>query len=117
MGSQYGVICKDCGKKSMVSKGGGFTFHLLHCNKCGDEKEISFDELGDIQIRYEKRFNTEVEKEAETLTEKEYQKLVEQFAGKCKCGGKYKFNAPPRCFHCKSKNIEFDHDNPGLMYD
>ena len=52
MGKEFQVICKKCGTKYTVRDGGGFFFHLLHCNKCGKDKSISFDELGDIHKAY-----------------------------------------------------------------
>lgn len=40
--------CSKCGTKFKVSEGGGFTFHVLHCDKCGMEKRTEFNELGEI---------------------------------------------------------------------
>ena len=52
MGILRGVICRACGQKSTVSEGGGFVFHLLRCDLCGDAKSISFEEIGEPHLRY-----------------------------------------------------------------
>ena len=52
VGSKYGAICGACGRKFSVSEGGGFTFHLLRCDRCGATREMSFEELGEVHLRY-----------------------------------------------------------------
>jgi hypothetical protein len=52
MGTVSSVKCKDCGFKFTVNEGGGFKFHLLHCDRCGESKAVVFDELGDMHWRY-----------------------------------------------------------------
>jgi len=42
MGMSYEAICNDCGAKFTANEGGGFVFHLLHCDRCGAERAISF---------------------------------------------------------------------------
>jgi uncharacterized OB-fold protein len=46
------------------------------------------------------------------LDEKEYHTRVEQFAGKCKCGGKFSFLGKPRCPKCHSS--EYTEDPHGM---
>jgi len=88
------VKCNSCGKELEIRERGGFTFHLLHCDICGAEKMISFDELGDIHLRYIKGLDMpysiatmEAEKDikenypSEPISEDEYLKLVEEYAG------------------------------------
>jgi hypothetical protein len=53
-GHQFGAVCSACGERFTVCEGGGFFFHLLHCNKCGKEKSIGFKDLGEIHLRYVK---------------------------------------------------------------
>lgn len=52
MGQGCTAICKDCGNEFTANIGGGFFFHLLHCYRCGKEKEIGFDELREIHLQY-----------------------------------------------------------------
>jgi len=86
--------CLDCGKSFTASYGGGFTFHLLHCDKCGKEKSIGFDKIDQY---------------------KNDERVFEVYAGKCKCGGSYSFEAAPRCPKCRSVNIK--KDGITIMYD
>ena len=130
MGQRYSATCNDCGNKFLVGEGGGFFFHLLKCDKCGEDKSISFDELGDVHCRYLKGLSgsycvatSEHDKHVqenypgEPLTEEEYHKEVENIARKCKCGGQYKLKAPSRCPKCKSTNIVQDPDGELIFYD
>ena len=130
MGQRYWAICNDCGHKFLVSEGGGFFFHLLKCEKCGEDKSIDFNELGDVHLGYLKGLpgpycvatseHDEYVREnypGKPLTDEEYHREVENIVGKCKCGGQYKFYAPPRCQKCKSKNIFKDTCGEVLFYD
>jgi hypothetical protein len=130
MGMLYSAICNDCGAKFQVDEGGGFSFHLLKCDKCGESKSLSFDNLGEIHKRYIKGLSVPYsmatkEKDeyiqknypGEPITQQEYHKEVEKIAGNCKCGGQYKFNAPARCPNCKSANIVRDPDGRMMCYD
>jgi len=71
MGCQYPVKCNCCDHEFEVMEGGGFLFHLLHCNHCGKEKRMSLEES-------------------------------EKFLPPCTCGGKFTFDASPRCPQCGS---------------
>jgi hypothetical protein len=101
MGSSRDVICESCGHRFQASEGGGFFFHLLHCDLCGREKSVGFDELGDAQ----------------PLTEDEYSSVIEQTAGSCDCGGRYQMEAPPRCPVCRSVEFREDPSGTTAMYD
>ena len=129
MGHSYGAICSKCGEKFTVYEGGGFFFHLLHCNKCGKEKSIGFDELGEIHLRYVKGLpgpyciaSQNSDKEiretypGQPLGEREYNKLVENFAGDCSCGGKFKFSSKSRCPKCHSLKYTRDPVKMGNMF-
>ena len=52
MGSEFTAKCNNCGTEFIIPKDGGFTIHLLHCNKCGIEKLVKFIELGEIHYKY-----------------------------------------------------------------
>ena len=130
MGTSYSAICNDCGAKFQANEGGGFTFHLLKCSKCGSDKSVGFDSLGDTHKKYVKGlsvpYSTFSSKEdenirknypGEPITAEEYHKKIENLAGTCKCGGQYKFDAPSRCPNCKSANIKRDPDGRTIFYD
>jgi hypothetical protein len=118
MGSEYRAECKECGRKFELSEGGGFMFHLLRCNACGASKSMSFEEIGEPHIRYIKGLRTpycmataendrQIQEKypGKPLPERSYHAAVEKMAGKCRCGGTFKFNAKPRCPKCKSTRL------------
>ena len=130
MGRRYSATCNDCGHKFLVSEGGGFFCHLLKCDKCGGDKHIDFDELGEVHSRYlnnlpgpycvapsEHDQHVQEKHPRGSLADEEYHQEVENIVGKCKCGGQYKFYAPSRCPKCKSTNIVQDPDGELIYYD
>jgi hypothetical protein len=130
MGATYNVKCKQCGHKFNVNSGGGFFFHILHCDLCGEDKSIRFEEIGEPHLRYIKGLpgpycvassgQDQYIKDnypGEPMSEGEYHAAVEQIAGACECGGSYKFDAPPRCPKCRSTELEYDPARPHIMYD
>ena len=46
MGISYAALCDKCGTKFTASDGGGFAFFLLHCDRCGEDRSVTFEELG-----------------------------------------------------------------------
>jgi len=130
MGRQYSVKCTQCGYAFNVNEGNGFFFHLLHCNSCGEEHLVGFDEIGEAHLRYRKGLpgpycvassecDTSVRDNypGEPLSEGEYLSIVEQIAGACSCGGSFRFDAPPRCPKCESSELEYNPEGPSLYYD
>lgn len=130
MGTRYSATCSNCGYRFSIDEGGGFLFHLLKCDNCGEDKSISFEELGDVHLRYikglpgpyciatsEQDKNIQRNYPGEPLTNNEYSEEVEKMAGKCECGGQYRFNAPPRCPECKSKRLTEDSEGDRINYD
>jgi Zn finger protein HypA/HybF involved in hydrogenase expression len=119
MGDKFEAKCNDCGHVFSVSDGGGFTFHLLRCNQCGETKTVLFEEIADLHFRYLKGLPgpysvvtserdewIKEDYDGEPISESEYYRGVEEFAGRCHCKGEYKIEAPPRCPKCHSSNIE-----------
>ncbi len=130
MGIAISVICKRCGSRYSASFGGGFVFHLLRCDACGREKSIAFHELGDLHLRYLKGLDgpycvatSEHDRlvrenyPGEPLGEDEYFRAVEEFAGGCGCGGRFRMNAKPRCPECGSAEFDEDPEGPVCCYD
>jgi len=119
MGHTVRAKCLDCGEQFKVDHGGGFIFHLLRCDKCGENKYIGFDDIPDLHAQYLKGLpgpysmassshDKWIQEHAEVnpISEEDYHNGVEKFAGACRCTGNYRFGAPPRCPRCSSKNIE-----------
>jgi hypothetical protein len=118
MGHKYGAGGKTCGCKFEVSEGGGFLFHLLRCDACGESKSMSFEEIGEPHIRYVKGMKipysmataqndlrTQEKYPGKTLSARSYHIAVEKLAGSCQCGGFFKFNTKPRCPKCRSTKL------------
>jgi hypothetical protein len=101
-----------------MTRGGGFTFHLLRCDACGRTTAISFVALGTLHLQYlkglpgpyclatadhDERVRTTAA--VEPISTEEYQQRVQAFVGECRCGGTYTFAAPARCPRCHSTRI------------
>lgn len=130
MGIQYYGICKNCGRRFKIMDGGGFTFHMLRCDTCGKHKSVKFEQLGELHLRYLKGLNQPYSlatahydsliKElfpGEPLPKDSYEAAIEEFVGKCKCGGQFRFKASPRCPRCRSTDFEEDPKGSALFYD
>lgn len=130
MGQVYRVKCAKCGEECSVSIGGGFVFHLLHCDQCGKDKSIPFDEIGEVHLRYLKGLpgpysvaTSEQDRAVQenypgdSLSEEEYHKIVEEMPEPCQCGGRFRFEAPPRCAMCRSSELSYDENSPEAYYD
>ena len=100
MGHRSEVICKKCDADFMFDSGGGFFFHLLKCDSCSKTKNIKFDEIGNLHLRFLKGSNIPYSmagqkqwddvrdnNEGEALSKEGYYKSIEDMAGECKCGG------------------------------
>ncbi len=118
MGHTVKAECLKCGKAFTIDHDGGFTFHLLRCDKCGKTKAIGFEEIPELHQRYLKglpgpyciatsEHDKRVQKNADIkpIGEDEYHKKIVNLAGNCKCSGKFNFEALPRCPKCRSKDI------------
>jgi hypothetical protein len=119
MGHTATAKCLECGEIFTVSHSGGFFFHLLRCDTCGEAKSIGLDGLGDLHPRHPKglpascsfsrmEHGEQVHKDAsaEPISKDDFYHGIEAVAGNCRCGGKYTLDAPPRCPKCHSTRIE-----------
>jgi hypothetical protein len=77
-----------------VNSGGGFFFHLLHCDICGKKMSMRFDEIEEPHLRYFKeplgpycvassKFDEHLKRNypGEPMSEEEFHTEVEQIAG------------------------------------
>ena len=129
MGSSFTALCKKCGHKFTANVGGGFLFHLLHCDRCGRAKGIERKEIEKayLQLRNDPKVSHRTVSQkhddlvhimypGNPISSKEHYRIAEELAGRCTCGGKYLVDAPPRCPKCKSDEFE-DSGEYRLMYD
>jgi hypothetical protein len=128
MGHSFKANCSDCQLDFDANEGGGFFFHLLRCDRCGEVKCIGFDEIAESRLPYLKVLpgpNCVVSADAdeivsesypgEPLAEEDDHQTVERLAGKCPCEGQFRFAAPIRCPRCRSTRIE--HGGVHTFYD
>jgi hypothetical protein len=118
MGTLYEGRCGDCGHRFALRSGGGFLFHLLRCETCGDDRSVPFEELGELHGRWLKGLPgvyaiatarlEEAWRQAtpgDPIGDDEYRGAVEEHAGVCGCGGRFRFDAPARCPRCRSTAV------------
>lgn len=132
MGSASGFICKACGARFRISSGGGFYFDLLHCDTCGADRSIGHHELGDIHLRFVKGLpgpyavarseaDRRIQREypGEPIGREEYHTLAEATLELCACGGRFRYDAPPRCPDCRALPEQWTRDPraPSVLYD
>lgn len=129
MGHLLGVICKDCGEKYTVSEGSGFLFHILRCDTCGKGKPIRVTELEEIYSIYFEEINSSIfiPSSHPYIFSKDdypfgpidyfpYYHKVEDFLGKCSCGGNFRLNAQNRCPNCRSTIYKKDPNGLDIQY-
>ena len=115
MGSISGHICTTCGEHFRVRDGGGFFSDMLHCDQCGRARSVSHEDLGDIHLRFVKGLSTpyamaraRLDREIQAtypgkpLSRAEYHAAAEATLDACACGGRFRYDAPPRCPGCRS---------------
>ena len=132
MGSITGQICRVCGTRFSVSEGGGFFFDMLHCDACGEARSVSHQELGDVHLRYVKglgmpyavaraEMDRAIQRDypGEPLSREEYRAAVEVAQAPCRCGGRFAYDAPPRCPTSRSTREQWDPDETvgQMLYD
>jgi len=128
MGHTVEAKCLECNATTTIHHGGGFTFHLLRCEKCGDSISVDFESLGELHLRYlkglpgpycmataEQDRYVQEHVSVEPIEEEEYHREIEKLVDECKCGGQYTFNASPRCQKCHSDQLE--EGEPDVHYD
>ena len=130
MGHSYRAFCRECRSCFTVNEGGGFFFHLLHCDACGAERSIGFDEIGEPHPRYLKGLkgpycvaSSEHDRHVresypvEPMGEDDYHAAVEQICGTCDCGGTFRFDAPARCPECRAEYRSSGSEGTLIYYD
>ena len=106
MGTASGYVCKLCGTRFSARDGGGFFFDLLHCDRCGKAANVGHQELGDIHLRFVKGLKVPY-----TLAR------AQMDLDPCPCGGRFSYEAPPRCPTCASTSEMWDETGPRMFYD
>lgn len=119
MGSSYHVKCLQCGHKFKVNSGGGFFFHCLHCDTCGANKSIQFQEIGEAHLRFIKGLpgpycvvsssQDQYIKDnytGEPMSEEEYYAAVEQIVGAAAAEDHISSMRPPNVRNADQLNLK-----------
>jgi hypothetical protein len=116
MGYAERYRCTTCGNHFTVARGPNMFSHVLHCDRCGLGRGVRFAELGDIHERWiaglgspwsiatmQHDRHLQETFEGEPLTDEEYEAAVDEWAGSCECGGRWRLKAPAqvRCPTCR----------------
>jgi len=130
VGTSSGYICKSCGTRFSAREGGGFFFDLLHCDRCGKAASVGHEELGDIHLRFVKGLRVpyalaraamdrriQQEYPGEPLSRDGYHAASEATLDPCPCGGRFSYDAPPRCPTCASTRETWDPTGSTMHYD
>jgi hypothetical protein len=127
MGQMSSWICRTCGTHITVRQGGGFFFDLLHCERCGADRSVAHEEMGDTHLRFVKglpgpyavvrsKFDRAIQRDypGEPLSPAEYHEAVEASLEPCSCGGRFRYDAPERCRVCGSTSDAWERDPDGI---
>jgi hypothetical protein len=117
MGIETSLECSNCHSVFTYCDGGGFDFHLLHCDRCGKEKLVNYSKLREIHWKYFRDrnpvyaaadlFYLHYPPNGQPKPNRDlYWREIEDVAGNCRCGGQYREAAPRRCPKCKSTNVQ-----------
>jgi hypothetical protein len=109
VGYAYDAVCKECGAEFRVEDGPSRCARNLHCDRCGKSKFITFDEM-------DKLFGQEHDL-GRADDDPEYQAKLEQLIKRCRCKGRFRFEAPPRCPRCRGTSFSRAPNSRDILYD
>ena len=102
----------------------------LHCDRCGKAASVGHQELGDIHLRFVKGLKVpyalaraamdrriQQEYPGEPLSRDGYHAASEATLDPCPCGGRFSYDAPPRCPTCASTSETWDPTGATMHYD
>jgi hypothetical protein len=110
--------------------GGGFWFDLLHCDQCGQDRNLAHEDLGEIHLAFVKGLRTpyalsraafdrhvQATYPGAPLDRDAYHAAAEATLEPCECGGRFRYDAPARCPTCRSSSDEWEIDRRfGTMF-
>ena len=109
----FDATCRECEKAFSASRGHGRRFQQLRCDACGDTLLVGHEEIADLHRRFmiaaDKAGEIDDWEEGSRAFDRasdEFREGVEAFAGKCSCGGRFRYGAPIRCPSCCSTDVE-----------
>jgi len=115
MGSSYKACCRSCGNHFVAEIGGGRRFEQVRCPACGSFKAIPHDQIRELVLKFTQELKQLDDLDGFDRVRDGFHRSVETYAGTCKCGAQFSFNAPPRCPACLS--VDIDLGKPWRLYD
>lgn len=117
------VVCQKCSHVFTIQEGTSSNAHLLHCVRCGRDKQVALNEVNEFYFRYFATMRNsavtgirkrKVSNPPLILNEirdiRKYTFMVEHRAGSCICGASFRFSAKPRCPLCRSSVFQAAQD-------
>lgn len=127
METLFHAICNDCNEKFVCYESDSASYHTLHCEICGKECNVAFDDTG-IQFlsclvetnnhsenEDEENFTNSFE-EHRVFVDGQSLKKIDKIAGLCECGGHFRLDLPVRCPRCGSMNYREAQAKPFERY-
>lgn len=129
MASVSDMICQTCGQEFCADFDDGLDYHLLRCNRCGGPSQVAFADLVGLRSAYVRglpvpdlvltashnpRFART--QSGAPMSEAEYRLAIEASTGPHDCGGRFEFDAAPRCPKCRSADMDTGRDGSTVVY-
>jgi uncharacterized paraquat-inducible protein A len=123
------VVCQKCSHTFTIHEGTSSKAHLLHCVRCGREKQVDLTEVNEFYFRYFGiiRNSAVVGIRKQTASNpplipreirdvRKYMFMVEHMAGSCICGASFRLYAKPRCPVCRSSVFQTAQEKLNPVY-
>lgn len=121
MGMETSHICRSCGTRFTVHRGGSRKGEVLHCERCGTRLWLLREHVQDLYLRYHRTPVLAYTLDSQgrrvqyidpvaARDRAEYQAAVEGRLRRCPCGGRFRYGAEPRCPGCLSTEEMWDVD-------
>lgn len=113
MAHVYHTECLDCREVFTVARGGGFYFYIVRCDTCGQSRNVPLPHLrlrtpGGSSGISSPEYHGDDREHAPVGpgSQDERHRRIEARVGRCRCGGQFSPDAPPRCPKCRSARLK-----------
>ncbi len=101
MGSSYAATCNACGHEFEFNDGPSMMAAQLRCDQCGKDEWIRLDAMPPALRSYD--YDPADDPDSKV--------------NKCRCGGTFTQEAPPRCPRCRSADLKYNENALTACYD
>lgn len=93
----FHLLCKSCKKDFYAEVNDEMgSWEIKHCNRCNNV----------VRINWLEPLSKKVEKKAYLQDNRWSIELIESYLKPCSCGGRFLYDALPRCPYCHSNKVE-----------